>query len=34
MTFRITIAGRDGETGIPDVDSVLERYSRLLPAVG
>jgi len=34
MTFRITVAGRDGETGIPDVDSVLERYSRLLPAVG
>lgn len=33
-SYRISIAGRDGETGIPDVDSVLASYDRYLPAVG
>lgn len=31
--FRLTIAGRDGPTGLPDVDAVLDRY-RAAPAMG
>lgn len=32
--FRLTIAGRDGPTGLPSVDSVLARYSHVKPRVG
>lgn len=33
-TFRITVAGRDGWTGIPEVDVVLRDFGRNEPAVG
>jgi len=33
-TFRITVAGRDGWTGIPEVDVVLRDFGRSEPAVG
>jgi hypothetical protein len=33
-TFRLTIAGRDGPTGLPEVDAVIEQYGRVRPAVG
>lgn len=32
--FRLTIAGRDGETGIPNVDAAMLRYGAKRPAVG
>lgn len=32
--FRITVAGRDGATGIPEVDAVIAEYSRRRPQVG
>lgn len=32
--FRLTIAGRDGETGIPDVDAVIVSFASRRPAVG
>lgn len=32
--FRLTIAGRDGETGIPEVDAVMHAFGRVRPAVG
>lgn len=31
--FRLTIAGRDGETGIPEVDAVMMTFGRMRPAV-
>ncbi len=31
---RFTLAGRDGPTGIPDVDAVIEQYGRRRPIVG
>lgn len=34
QTFRITVAGRDGESGIPFVDSVIKHHSDDKPAVG
>ncbi len=33
-SFRLTIAGRDGPTGLPEVDAVLADHSHRLPAVG
>ncbi|MFA7265131.1 MAG: hypothetical protein WC054_02365 [Candidatus Nanopelagicales bacterium] len=33
-TFRLSIAGRDGKTGIPEVDAVCAAYGRQRPAVG
>lgn len=33
-TYRLTIAGRDGTTGIPDVDSVIKEYGHRKPVVG
>ena len=33
-SFRLSVAGRDGRTGIPDVDAVIDFYHRKLPAVG
>lgn len=33
-TIRYSIAGRDGATGIPDVDAVIKRYGRRTPVVG
>lgn len=32
--FRLTIAGRDGRTGIPEVDAVIEQFSDRLPVKG
>lgn len=32
--FRITLAGRDGTTGLPKVDAVLERYARASAKIG
>jgi hypothetical protein len=32
-TYRLAQAGRDGPTGIPSVDAVLEQFSRQLPGV-
>ena len=32
--FRVTIAGRDGVTGIPDVDAVIEQFGRRSVALG
>lgn len=32
-TFRLTTAGRDGPTGIPDVDAVIADYERPRPAI-
>lgn len=34
QTFRITVAGRDGDSGIPFVDSVIKHHSDDKPAVG
>lgn len=31
QTYRITIAGRDGYTGIPDVDSAIDQFGRHRP---
>lgn len=31
---RFAIAGRDGYTGIPDVDAAIDQFSRVRPAVG
>lgn len=31
--FRLSIAGRDGETGIPDVDAVMATFGRRRPSV-
>ena len=33
-TFRLSLAGRDGLTGIPEVDAVCAAYGRQRPAVG
>lgn len=33
-TFRLTIAGRDGPTGIPEVDAVIAQFGRVRPSVG
>lgn len=33
-TFRITVAGRDGHTGIPDVDQAIHDWGRSEPVVG
>lgn len=33
-TFRVTVAGRDGPTGIPSVDAVAAQWGQRLPAVG
>lgn len=32
--FRLTIAGRDGYTGIPEVDAVIDQFGYRRPAVG
>lgn len=32
--YRMTIAGRDGPTGLPNVDAVLARYSHVKPRIG
>lgn len=32
--FRVTIAGRDGVTGIPDVDATIEQFGRRSVAIG
>lgn len=32
--FRLTVAGRDGETGIPEVDALIKDYGVRRPAVG
>jgi hypothetical protein len=32
--FRLSIAGREGPTGIPEVDAVIEAFGRARPAVG
>ncbi len=34
MQYRITIAGRDGFTGIPDVDAAINQFGRVRPVVG
>jgi hypothetical protein len=34
MSYRITIAGRDGFTGIPDVDAAVNQFGRVRPVVG
>lgn len=34
QTYRITIAGRDGFTGIPDVDSAVDQFGRRRPVAG
>ena len=33
-SFRISVAGRDRPTGIPEVDAVIERFGRSRPLVG
>lgn len=33
-SFRMTIAGRDGFTGLPEVDEVIRQFGRPAPAVG
>lgn len=33
-SFRLTLAGVTGETGIPEVDAVINRYAREIEAVG
>lgn len=33
-TFRLTIPGRDGPTGIPRVDAVIAQYGYVKPAIG
>jgi hypothetical protein len=33
-SFRLATPGRDGATGLPDVDAVIARYSRERPALG
>lgn len=33
-TIRYSIAGRDGPTGFPEVDAVIEQFGRRTPAVG
>jgi hypothetical protein len=33
-SYRITIAGRDGFTGIPDVDAAVNQFGRVRPVVG
>jgi hypothetical protein len=33
-TIRYSIAGRDGPTGYPEVDAVVEQFGRTVPAVG
>ena len=32
--FRVSVAGRDRPTGIPEVDAVIERFGRSRPLVG
>jgi hypothetical protein len=32
--FRLTIAGRDGYTGLPEVDAVIDQFGMATPAVG
>jgi len=32
--FRITVAGRDGSTGVPEVDAVIANHSRRRPRIG
>jgi hypothetical protein len=32
--FRVSVAGRERPTGLPEVDRVIERYGRARPAVG
>lgn len=34
QTFRITVAGRDGRFGIPDVDAVASQYDHTRPVIG
>jgi hypothetical protein len=34
MQYRITIAGRDGFTGIPDVDAAVDQFGRRRPMAG
>lgn len=33
-SFRLSVAGRDGATGLPEVDAVIAEYSRRRPEVG
>lgn len=33
-SYRLATAGRDGPTGIPEVDSVIDQFSQRVPAVG
>jgi hypothetical protein len=31
--YRLTIAGRDGPTGLPEVDAVLQQFGRKVPGL-